>query len=142
TSSAEAYMRAADQVAAAIKPCGANPVTATCMRDYLAQKLPLAWRRPVTAAELDGLIVIFNNGVPDGTGRAVQITMEAALGSEAFLYRSEVGNYTPGATGNVTLTGPELAAAVSFALTNSAPDPTLAAKGQDGSISQPAVLAA
>jgi hypothetical protein len=140
TASAEAYMRAADQVASNIKPCGASTVNATCMKDYLTQKLPLAWRRPVTSAEIDGLMTIFNGGVQDSTARAVQLTMEAALGSEAFLYRHEVGNYMAGMTGTVTLTGPELAAAVGIALTNSAPDAELAAKGQDGSITQLTVL--
>jgi hypothetical protein len=142
TPMAEAYMRAADQVAGAIKPCGTSAVNATCMKDFLTQKLPLAWRRPVTDTELNGLMDIFNLGLPDGTGRAVQITMEAALGSEAFLYRSEVGKFVAGMTGPNALTAHELASAVSFALTNSAPDAQLKAKADDGSITQTTVLSA
>src|SRR5262249_3036618 len=117
TDTAQAYMTAADQVATKIKPCGATAVNATCMQQYLTDKLPLAWRRPVTQTEISGLMTIFNGGLPDGAGRAVMLTMEAALGHPAFLYRSEVGKFMAGMTGNVALTPHEVASAVSFALT-------------------------
>jgi Protein of unknown function (DUF1592)/Protein of unknown function (DUF1588)/Protein of unknown function (DUF1595) len=140
---AQAYMRAADQVSTKVKPCGTAAVTATCMEQFLRSKLPLAWRRPVTDAEIRGLIdTIFTPALVDGAPRAVQLTMEAALASPAFLYRSEIGQGVAAGTAKVTLTPYELASAVSFALTNSSPDTQLWSKALDGTIAQDAVLLA
>jgi Protein of unknown function (DUF1592)/Protein of unknown function (DUF1588)/Protein of unknown function (DUF1595)/Protein of unknown function (DUF1587) len=142
STTAQAYLRAADQIAAKIQPCGAAAVTAACMEPYLRNKLPLAWRRPVTDAEIGGLMTVFNAGWTDGAARAVQLTMEAALGSPAFLYRTEVGKNAATATGNVALTSHELASAVSFALTNSSPDGELRARADDGTLATASVLEA
>ena len=140
----QAYQRAADEVAALLStlPTCTAKIDATCMEQYLRSKLPLAWRRPVTEAELSGLLAIFNSGAPDGQTRQVQLTVEAALLHPAFLYRSEIGTNAATATGKVPLTPYELAAAVSFAALSSAPDGELWAKAADGTLTQPPVLAA
>ena len=138
-------MRAADQVAAlltSLPPCVAGAVNATCIEQYLRSTLPLAWRRPVTDDEISGLISIFNSGATDSQARQVQLTTEAMLIHPAFLYRSEIGTNAATATGKIELTPYELASAVSFAMLNSSPDAELWATAQDGSITQPAVLAA
>lgn len=149
---ATAYLRAADRVAALLTPCGANAVTATCMQQFLRQKLPLAWRRPVTDAEIVGvpasngqpaqlgLMDLFNAGLPDGTDRAVALVMEAALGSSSFLYRAEFGGDASAAQGAVALTPYELASALSFGLLDSVPDSELMARAADGTLVQPTVL--
>src|SRR5204862_5088179 len=140
---AQAYLRAADQVATKIKPCGAAAVTAACMESFLRTKLPLAWRRPVTDVEVRGLVDgVFAPAMVDGGPRAVKLTIEAALGSPNFLYRTELGTNAATATGKVTLGPFELASAVSFALTNSSPDPDLWSKAQDETMTQQAVLSA
>ena len=155
------YLRAADQVAAlltSLPPCVAGAVNATCMEQYLRSTLPLAWRRPVTDDEISGLISIFNSAATDGQdsaatdgpdsgatagqARQVQLTTEAMLIHPAFLYRSEIGTNAASATGKIQLTPYELASAVSFAMFNSSPDAELWATAQDGSLTQPAVLAA
>jgi hypothetical protein len=144
TTTVQAYLRAADQVVAlmsSFSPCTTS-VDASCMEQFLRAKLPLAWRRPVTDAEIAGLIAIFNSAAMDGQTRQTQITMEAALIHPAFLYRSEIGAGAPAATRQVSLTQYELASAVSFALLNSSPDAELWAAALDGSILQPPVLAA
>ncbi len=141
----QAYLTAADQVAANIHPCGTNPVTATCLQTYLAEKLPLAWRRPVTSDEMTGLMAIFTSVVAtDPVDRALKLTIEAALGHPAFIYRSEFGTDASAAPAlsQVNLTGPELATAVSFALTNTVPDAQLWARALDNSILKPDTLAA
>jgi hypothetical protein len=140
---AQAYMRAADQVSTKVKPCGTAAVTAACLEQFLRNKLPLAWRRPVVDAEIRGLVdTVFTPALVDGVPRALQLTMEAALASPAFLYRSEIGESIAAGAAKVTLTPYELASAVSFALTNSSPDPQLWSKAQDGTIAQDAVLIA
>jgi hypothetical protein len=144
TTTVQAYLRAADQVAALMSsfpPCTTS-VDASCMEQFLRAKLPLAWRRPVTDAEIAGLIAIFDSAAMDGQTRQVQLTMEGALIHPAFLYRSEIGTGAATATGKVSLSPYELASAVSFALLNSSPDTALWAAAQDSSITHPAVLAA
>jgi len=139
------YQRAADTVASlmpSMPPCTTGAVNATCMETYLRNTLPRAWRRPVTDAEIAGLMAIFNMPNVQSMARQIQLTMEAALIHPAFLFRSELGDATATSTGKVHLTAYELASALSFAVLNSVPDPELWAKAQDGSLTQPAVLAA
>ncbi len=139
---AKQYLRAADQVAGKLKPCGDAAVDAICVESFLRQKLPRAWKRPVTDAEITGLMAVFNGGLPDGEQRALSLLMEAALSSGAFLYRTEVGTDASGTSGSVAMTSYELASALSFALMQSVPDDALWAKAADGTITQPAVLGA
>jgi hypothetical protein len=137
------YQRAADVVASLVTsmpPCTMGGVNAACMETYLRNTLPRAWRRPVTDSEIAGLMAIFN--MASGGALQIQLTMEAALIHPAFLFRTEIGNNAATATGKVQLTSYELASAVSFAVLNSVPDAELWAKAQDGSLTQPSVLAA
>jgi hypothetical protein len=145
TTTVQAYLRAADQVAAmltTVAPCTMGAVDATCLQQYLGKTLLVAWRRPPTDAELAGLVAIFNSAATDGQARQMQLVVEAALLHAAFLYRSEIGKDAATATGKVQLTPYEVASAVSFALLNSSPDAELFTKAQDGSIMQPPVLLA
>ena len=147
TTTVQAYLRAADQVASLLMatplaPCAVGAVSATCFEAYLRATLPLAWRRPVTDAEIAGLLSIFNDAATDGQTRQVQLTIEAALLHPAFLYRTEIGTNAATATGKINLTPYELASAVSFALVNSSPDAALFAAAKDGSLTRPDVLAA
>jgi hypothetical protein len=145
TTTLQAYLRAADQVAAlvtALPPCAPGAANATCVAQYLRNTLAVAWRRPPADAEISGLIDVFNGGAMDGQARQVQLTFEAALMHAAFLYRTEIGTNAATATGKIQMTPFEVAAALSFALLDSAPDAELAAKAQDGSILQPDVLSA
>jgi hypothetical protein len=143
--SVQEYQRAADLVAASVTsmpPCAMGAVNAACMETYLRNTLPRAWRRPMTDTEIAGLMGIFNMASVSGQARQIQVTMEAALIHPAFLFRTEIGNDAATATGKVQLTPYELASAVSFAVLNSVPDAELWAKAQDGSLTQPSVLAA
>jgi hypothetical protein len=145
TSTVQAYQRGADEVAAGltmIATCTPGAASASCMEQFLRQSMPLAWRRPLTDAEVTGLLAIFNAAAMDGAARQVQLTLEAALLHPAFLYRSEIGANAQTATGKVPLTPYELASAVGFAAFDSSPDSELWAKATDGSLVQPAVLAA
>jgi hypothetical protein len=144
TTTVQDYLRAADTVASlltSMPPCTTGAVNATCMETYLRNTLPMAWRRPVTDSEIAGLMAVFN-GSTSGQARQIQLTIEAALIHPAFLFRSEIGTGAATATGNVQLTPYELASAISFTLLDSVPDAELWAKAQDGSITQPSVLAA
>lgn len=137
---AKQYLRASDQVAGKLKPCGDAALAAGCVESFLREKLPRAWKRPVTDAEIAGLMAIFNGGVPDGGPRALSLVMQAALSSGAFMYRTEIGTDASGPPGSVSMTPYELASALSFALLQSVPDDALWARAVDGTITQTAVL--
>jgi Protein of unknown function (DUF1592)/Protein of unknown function (DUF1588)/Protein of unknown function (DUF1595)/Protein of unknown function (DUF1585) len=139
---AKQYYRAADQVAGKLKPCGAAALGAGCMESFLRLKLPRVFKRPVTDAEIAGLMTIFNASLADGAQIALNAVMEAALVSGSFLYRTEVGADASGSSGSVAMSPYELANAVSFALLGTVPDDALWAKAADGTITQPAVLGA
>lgn len=137
---AKQYLRAADQVAGKLKPCGDAALAAGCVESFLRKKLPRAWKRPVADAEIASLMAIFNGGLVDGGPRALSLLMEAALGAGAFVYETETGTDASGPTGSVAMTPYELANALSFALLQSVPDDALWAKAVDGTITQAAVL--
>jgi hypothetical protein len=141
----QTYSNAADEVASlltSLPPCAPGAVDATCLQTFLSNQVPLAWRRPMTSDELSGLMNIFNLAAMDDQATQIQLVMEAVLLYPAFLYRSEIGTNAANMTsGKIALTPYELAAAVSFAMFNSVPDPELWSKAQDGSITTPSVLA-
>ena len=139
---AKQYYRAADQVASKAKPCGDAAVGASCVESFLRQKLPRAFKRPVTDAEIAGLMGIFNGALQDGAQVAFNAVMEAALVSGSFLYRTEIGADASGTTGSVAMSSYELANALSFSVLASVPDDELWGKAADGTITQPAVLSA
>lgn len=139
---AKQYYRAADQVAGKVKPCGDAAVGASCVESFLRQKLPRAFKRPVTDAEIAGLMGIFNGALQDGAQVAFNAVMEAALVSGSFLYRTEIGADASGTTGSVAMSPYELANALSFSVLASVPDDELWGKAADGTITQPAVLSA
>lgn len=139
---AKQYHLAAGEVARQLNPCGEAPVDAECMRQFLSEKLERAWRRPVAPEELASIMSLFDAGMKVSPEAAVSVTASAILESGSFLYRTELGAAAPAAAGPITLTPYELAAAIGFTFLDSLPDDELWAKAVDGSLSQPAVLAA
>jgi hypothetical protein len=142
---AQAYQlsaaRLAPQIAATVE-CDGDEPDAACVESFVRDKVARAWRRPVTDEELEGLLHIFELALPDGAPRALHLVVEAALQSEPFLYRSEIGQDAADATAPIALTDHELASALSFLFTESAPDDALWEKAEAGTLTQPAVLRA
>lgn len=102
-----------------------------------------AFRRPVTPAELDGLLGLYDRArrTGDDHEHGVRVAMTAVLVSPNFLYRS-VGNPRPDDPGSVyTLSGPELATRLSYFLWSSMPDEELAGLAASGAIHDDGVLA-
>jgi hypothetical protein len=121
---------------------GSPTPTAQQVADFVTTKIARAFRRPLSTEEATALVRLYAAGQPDGPGRGFHLLMEAALQAPSFLYRTELGKGAATATGPVQLTPHELASAVSFLFLESAPDDSLWAKAQDGSLNDPAVLAA
>ncbi len=151
---ASRYLVATDEIAANVVgrsgeflKCGvADLGSGTCLRDFLASVGSRAWRRPLTAAELDkyvklhATIVAANGG--DG-GAAWKGVVQALLLSPNFLFRTELGGGAGGASGApVRLTDHELASAISYMIVDGPPDATLTALADAGKLADPAALAA
>ena len=120
---------------------GSTTPTPAQVQAFINTKLARAWRRPVTPPESAALMNLFVSAQPDGAGRGFHLVMEAALQAPSFLYRTELGNNAATARGPIQLTPHELASALSFLFLETAPDDTLWARAQDGSLADPAVLA-
>ena len=99
-----------------------------------------AFRRPVTAEDVNPLMAFYKSGSANGGFEGgVRDALSAVLASPHFLYRTESGVGT-GATR--TLTDLELASRLSFFLWSSVPDDELVKLATESRLSKPDVLAA
>jgi hypothetical protein len=124
-------------------PTSAGFDESTCAREVIAGFAPRAWRRPVTGAEIDGLMGLYD--LDRGTGgdwyEGVRTMLKAALLSPYFVYRVEL-DPDPASPAARPLNGYELASRLSYFLWSSMPDDALFARAADGSLLEDAVLAA
>lgn len=118
------------------------PADPACAAEVLAPIARAAWRRPVTSAELDGLVALAGtigtaaNSFPEG----LRYTLAAILQSPHFLYRVENGTADPADPDHRRLTEWELASRMSFLLWNSIPDEELLAAAEAGDLATDAGL--
>jgi hypothetical protein len=96
-----------------------------------------AFRRPLTAAEVDRYAALFDRGdeLFDGLDpftAGVRITISAMLQSPHFLYRSELASDRSGR--NIQLSGHEIASRLSYAFWNTMPDDELFAAAASGEL--------
>ena len=120
---------------------GAAAAAGPCAREILSTLARRAWRRPVTAADLDVLLPFYEEGRAEGGfERGVQRALERLLVSPEFLYRIERDprGVEPGVPYRVG--GLELASRLSFFLWSSIPDDELLDRAIDGSLADPDVL--
>lgn len=110
-------------------PCAASDPTSACARSFVEETLPLVYRRPVEAAEVDAMLALFTADFEETGDFATGITAAVAgmLMSPAHLYRSEIGD-------NGFLTGPEIASLLSFTLTGGPPDAELTELADSGAL--------
>jgi hypothetical protein len=104
--------------------------------DNLARR---AFRRPVTAEDVDPLMAFYKSGSASGGFEGgVRDALSAILASPHFLYRAESGE---GAAATRTLTDLELASRLSFFLWSSLPDEELLTLAAASRLRNPDVLA-
>jgi hypothetical protein len=113
-------------------PCATRIVTA------LAAK---AYRRPLAAADLDGLMKFYKTERADGgfeTG--IRTALQAILASPHFIFRLEEAPATARAGQSYKINDVDLASRLSFFLWGSGPDNELIAAASRGTLGTPAVL--
>lgn len=158
---AEAQMVASEAVAASVRanlatiaPCAAAPSQALrgealnaalqCARDYLATYGFRAVRRPLTAAEEQPYLDLFEEGATtQGSAYGIELVTQALLQSPQFLYRLEMADSPDAGNGIGELVDSfGLASRLSYLFWNSMPDDELFAVAQAGTLVQPDVLRA
>ncbi|HEX5226393.1 MAG TPA: DUF1592 domain-containing protein [Bryobacteraceae bacterium] len=113
-----------------------------CARAILTRLATRAYRRPVSSAEIDGLIDFYNSGRAAQTFEAgIELGLRRILASPAFVFRPEVepASVAPGT--EYRLSDYELASRLSFFLWSSIPDEELLRVAGEGRLHQPDVLA-
>jgi hypothetical protein len=112
---------------------------AACARRILETLARRAYRRAVTTAEVDALLVFYRAGRSDGTFEAgIQHALERLLCSPEFLFRIEGG---PGANGQTARRHDyDLASRLSFFLWSSIPDEELLDLAERGALSDAVTL--
>jgi hypothetical protein len=114
-----------------------------CLRQIAERFGKRAWRRPLTAEELDRLVVLAQAGLDAGDD--VESAMRAMLGSMLvsphFLFRVEL-DPDPSSTAPHPLSDYELASRLSYFLWSSMPDDTLFEVADSGMLQDDATLAA
>ena len=114
---------------------------AACARQIIASLAKRAYRRPVTADDVNELFRYYEDSVKDGGFEGgIRSAISGLLASPFFLYRGErvPAGLRPGDT--YTISDLELASSLSFFLWNTIPDDELLQLGIDGKLKDPAVL--
>jgi mono/diheme cytochrome c family protein len=132
TASRERVFTCRPVIAADDRPC------ATTILSSLARR---AYRRPVTEADLAGLLRFYDEGSRDGFEAGIELALRAMLASPKFVFRSE-RDPAGSAPGEVYALGDlELASRLSFFLWSSIPDDELLDVAEQGRLRAPDVLA-
>jgi hypothetical protein len=140
---AEKYMQAAEALAAAaaqnlpaLLPC--DPVTTgetACARQFVERFGRRAYRRPLSAAEVDRLARVYAAGREQASFEAgIELVIRAALQSPNFLYRVEYGMPARPHEKLVRLTQHEIAARLSYLIWSTMPDESLGAAADSGQL--------
>jgi hypothetical protein len=141
---ATAAEKLADQVVgdaaalARLVPPGAPADAAGRARAFVTSLGQRAFRRPLTEDEIAKHVALFGQGptlypAVDAFNAGASLVIQALLQSPHFLYRTELGTATPGAT-KVALSDYEVAAKLALALTNTMPDDELFAAAAAGQL--------
>ena len=111
-----------------------------CARRIIGTLARRAFRRPVTASDVDDLFGFFAaRRAERGFDAGIQVVVERVLVDPEFLFRVPLPPDEPGAS-VYRISGVELASRLSFFLWSSIPDDELLAVAEDGRLAEPAVL--
>jgi hypothetical protein len=144
---AQSSLQAAEQAGqaamasmAALVPCRPDTGDETCAGQFIQSFGKRAFRRPLEAAERQGLLEVYRVGAADGFASGIELVIEAMLQSPSFLYRLELGQKEGSGPGLVKLTGYEVASRLSYALWGTMPDQGLTDAADGGKLSSTAEI--
>src|SRR6185295_16436863 len=112
-----------------------------CARNVIATLARQAYRRPVNAGDVDGLMKLYRSGRVNGDFESgIRVAVQAIVADPQFVFRFErtPANVAPGT--NFRVTDTELASRLSYFLWSSAPDARLMELAAQRKLREPAVL--
>jgi hypothetical protein len=117
---------------------------ATCASQIIRRLATLAYRGPISAADIEGLNKFFQQGRQEGGDfeAGIRMALQAILASPKFLFRLEQAPATLRAGQTYRITDLDLAERLSFFLWAAGPDHELLKIAQRGTLRTPGVLAA
>jgi hypothetical protein len=122
------------------QPATAADETA-CATRILSSMARRAFRRPVTAADLEAPMAFYRQGRAEGDFEAgIRAALPAILASPKFLYRAERAPAGTAAGAVHRITGLDLASRLSFFLTARPPDDTLLALAEQGRLTEAPIV--
>jgi hypothetical protein len=143
---ADKYAGAADEIATAVArdlvklaPCAAAGDDA-CASTIVSDVGGRIFRRPLATTEATRYQALYKLGAASGFAEGIKVVLSAMLTSPLFLYRSELG--VRQSDGTYALTPYEIASELSYLFWATIPDAELWAAARDGSLAEPATIAA
>jgi hypothetical protein len=114
---------------------------ASCARSIIQNFMDEAWRRPVTEAEVDEVMIVFNLAGDTGSDvhESIAYAVKRTLLSPWFLFRVEIPD-EPETTAQQLLSAHELAARLSYTLWSNQPDEELRELANSGDLLDLAIL--
>jgi mono/diheme cytochrome c family protein len=114
--------------------------SADCARQIIGSLAKRAYRRPVTAEDVNELLEYYEDGAKEGFEAGIRSAITGLLASPFFLYRAErvPAGLRPGEAYGIS--DLELASKLSFFLWNTIPDDELLQLGVEGKLKEPSVL--
>jgi hypothetical protein len=142
-SAGEAVAKAAVANLQTLVPCApAAGAETACATKFIATFGKRAYRRPLDAAEIAGLVKVYSDGARNGGyEHGVEVTVRAMLQSPAFLYRLELGQKTGSSGSAVRLSSYEVASRLSYLVWNSMPDQLLFEAADKDLLASPELIA-
>ena len=112
-----------------------------CARSIIERLAPSAYRRPVSAHQVDAVMALYDIGAAtDGFEAGVRTALEATLASPDFVFRFERAPSTAKEGGTYRISDVDLASRLAFFIWAAPPDHELITLGSQGKLSSPAVL--
>jgi hypothetical protein len=117
---------------------------AACADQIMRKLATLAYRGPLTAADMEGLRKFYAQGRKDGGDfeSGIRMALQAILASPRFLFRLEEAPATMRAGQNYRISDLDLATRLSFFIWGSGPDEELLKIASRGTLRTPGVMAA
>ena len=113
----------------------------SCAGKIISDLATQAYRRPVSAEDLEGLMTFYRTGREEGDFESgIRTSLQAILASPSFVFRFEQAPPDAQPGENYRITDLELASRLSFFLWSTGPDDELMSVARDATLSDPAVL--
>ena len=119
----------------------ASPADETCAVSIIERLARLAYRRPVSAEEVEGLMLLYRSGFElEGHAGGIELALQGILAGPDFLFRIEQNPADADKGKAYRITDLDLASRLSFFLWSSIPDNELLSLAEKSELHDPVIL--